>query len=62
VSNPIEIEANQFAAELLMPVVSVKKDLKTPGVKYPNRMEYIVSQEALGWKISLFVVLWNNYP
>jgi hypothetical protein len=53
VSNPIEIEANQFAAELLMPVAAVKKDLKTPGVKIPElAWKYIVSQEALGWKIS----------
>ncbi len=53
IKNPVEIEANQFAAELLIPLASLKKDLKTPGVKVPElAWKYIVSQEAMGWKIS----------
>lgn len=51
--DPIEVEANQFAAELLIPLESIKKDLITPGVKIPDlAWKYIVSQEAMGWKIS----------
>ncbi len=53
VKDPIETEANQFAAELLIPLASIKKDLKTPGTKVPDlAWKYIVSQEAMGWKIS----------
>lgn len=53
VKDPIEIEANQFAAELLIPLASINKDLKSPGVKVPElAWKYIVSQEAMGWKIS----------
>src|SRR3990167_3136571 len=45
IKNPVEIEANQFAAELLIPLASLKKDLKTPGVKVPElAWKYIVSQ------------------
>lgn len=51
--NPVEVEANQFAAELLIPLASLKKDLKTPGVRVPElAWKYIVSQEAMGWKIA----------
>lgn len=51
--DPIEVEANQFAAELLIPLESIKKDLATSGVKIPDlAWKYIVSQEAMGWKIS----------
>ncbi len=53
IKDPIEVEANQFAAELLIPLVSIKKDLKMPGAKVPDlAWKYIVSQEAMGWKIS----------
>lgn len=53
IKNPVEVEANQFAAELLIPLASLKKDLKIPGVKVPKlSWKYIVSQEAMGWKIS----------
>lgn len=53
IKDPIEVEANQFAAELLIPLASIKKDLGTPGAKVPElAWKYIVSQEAMGWKIS----------
>lgn len=53
VKDPIETEANQFAAELLIPLASIKKDLVQPGVNVPElAWKYIVSQEAMGWKIS----------
>lgn len=53
IKDPIEVEANQFAAELLIPLASIKKDLKNPGDKVPEiAWKYIVSQEAMGWKIS----------
>lgn len=53
IRNPIEVEANQFAAELLIPLASIKKDLRTPGTTVPDlAWKYIVSQEAMGWKIS----------
>lgn len=53
VSDPIETEANQFAAELLIPLASIKKDLVKPGVTVPElAWKYIVSNEAMGWKIS----------
>lgn len=48
----IEVEANQFAAELLIPLALIKKDLKKPNAKVPElAWKYIVSQEAMGWKI-----------
>lgn len=47
-----EQEANAFAAELLMPLEFLKKDF-TQGVDVPTlAWRYIVSQEAMGWKIS----------
>jgi len=53
IKNPIEAEANQFAAELLIPLAFVKKDLKVSGAEIPQlAWKYIVSQEAMGWKIS----------
>lgn len=53
VRDPIETEANQFASELLIPLAFLKKDLKSPGVKIPElAFKYIVSNEAMGWKIS----------
>lgn len=51
--NPIETEANQFAAELLIPLSSIKRDLKTKNAKIPElAWKYIVSQEAMGWKVA----------
>lgn len=51
--NPIEVEANQFAAELLIPLALIKKDLQTPNAKIPQlAWKYIVSKEAMGWKVS----------
>lgn len=53
VKDPIEVGANQFAAELLIPLASIKKDLRSPKAKVPDlAWKYIVSQEAMGWKIS----------
>jgi hypothetical protein len=53
IKDPIEVEANQFAAELLIPLASIKKDLKKPDAKVSEiAWRYIVSQEAMGWKIS----------
>lgn len=49
---PYEVEANQFAAELLMPLELIKKDLKRR-VKIDQLAEkYMVSPEAMGWKIA----------
>jgi hypothetical protein len=48
-----ELEADAFAAELLMPLSFLNKDLKTGGVSIPDlAWKYIVSQEAMGWKVS----------
>lgn len=51
-SRDSEIEANQFAAELLMPSEILKESLKR-GYKVDELAhEYMVSSEAIGWKIS----------
>jgi len=51
--NSIEAEANQFAAELLIPLTLIKKDLQNPNAKISQlAWKYIVSKEAMGWKIS----------
>lgn len=49
----IETEANQFAAELLMPLEFLKKDLKSnPSADIAKLAElYWVSQEAMGWRV-----------
>jgi len=48
-----ETEANQFAAELLMPLSFLKVDLKKDGAKVDDlAWKYIVSKEAMGWKIA----------
>ena len=50
-SSVFETEANAFASELLMPHEFLKRDLK--GKKIDDvAFEYIVSKEALGWKVS----------
>jgi Zn-dependent peptidase ImmA (M78 family) len=52
-SSPLETEANQFAAELLMPQAFLKNDLKK-GMKNISMLatKYWVSEEAMGWRIS----------
>lgn len=51
--SPNETEANQFASELLIPLAFIKADLKKGGVTVDDlAWKYIVSKEAMGWKIS----------
>ncbi len=51
--DPVEVEANIFAAELLMPFKWLKEDLKGYGVKIDElAYKYWVSKEAMGWRIS----------
>lgn len=51
--SPAETEANSFSAELLMPTALVKKDLGLGTMDIPAlAWKYIVSQEAMGWKVS----------
>jgi len=48
-----ETEANQFASELLMPLAFLKADLKKGHTTVKDlAWKYIVSEEAMGWKIS----------
>lgn len=48
---PQEREANQFAAELLMPLDFIKADFKnSPNIDGLSK-KYLVSKEALGWKL-----------
>jgi len=48
-----ETEANQFASELLMPLAFLKTDLKKAHTTVKDlAWKYIVSEEAMGWKIS----------
>jgi Zn-dependent peptidase ImmA (M78 family) len=48
-----EIEANQFAAHLIMPTLMLKKDIKA-GNKSVERLAklYVVSEEAMWWQLS----------
>lgn len=50
--SPTETEANQFAAELLMPLAMLKRDLKAMPDIPKLAWRYIVSVEAMGWKLS----------
>jgi hypothetical protein len=50
-SSVAEIEANQFASELLMPLSIIKGDFKTCTNLAALAKKYQVSEEALGWKI-----------
>lgn len=48
-----ETEANQFASELLMPLSFLKMDFKKEKVTIKDlSWKYIVSEEAMGWKIA----------
>jgi len=48
---PEEIEANQFAAELLMPLEMLKKDLQSKKNAKDIAREYNVSEEAVWWRL-----------
>lgn len=51
-SNPVEAEANEFAAELLMPLQQFKKDCKNEVSSIDDLAEkYQVSKEAAGWRM-----------
>lgn len=53
-----EIEANIFAAELLIPFGWIKKDLKSFNASIPELAgKYWVSEEAMGWRIAKSDVL-----
>lgn len=52
-ANPIEKEANAFAAELLMPLQQFKKDCRSRLKSLDELSEkYQVSKEAAGWQLS----------
>ncbi|MBI2612803.1 ImmA/IrrE family metallo-endopeptidase [Candidatus Kaiserbacteria bacterium] len=52
-SSPNETEANAFASELLMPLSFLKADFKRGAAQVPElAWRYIVSKEAMGWKIA----------
>ena len=51
--SPNETEANQFASELLMPLSFLNKDFKKGKAKIDELAYlYIVSKEAMGWKVA----------
>lgn len=53
-----EIEANMFAAELLIPFQWVKTDLKNLNASIPGlAKKYWVSEEAMGWRVAKSDVL-----
>ncbi len=59
--DPLEMEANQFAAELLMPTYILKEDLKNNiGDIQTLAIKYNVSKLAMGWKIAKTVGLLNK--
>jgi Zn-dependent peptidase ImmA (M78 family) len=49
--DPTDIEANQFAAELLIPLDFIKKDFAENKNLKEIALKYKVSEEALGWKL-----------
>ena len=49
--SPQEREANQFAAELLMPLDFIKADFETNQNIDDLSKKYLVSKEAMGWKL-----------
>lgn len=50
--NPIETEANAFAAELLLPKTELKNSI-AGGLKVPEIAEkYLVSEEVVGWSLA----------
>ncbi len=49
--NPHEVEANQFAAELLMPLEKLKEDCRI-GIDAPElAKKYYVSEESMWWRL-----------
>lgn len=48
---PSEIEANQFAAELLMPLAMLKKALDTISTVDGLARAFWVSKDAMGWRV-----------
>ena len=52
-----ETEANQFASELLMPLTFLKNDFKSGVDVKTLAWQYIVSQEAMGWKLASTTLL-----
>ena len=57
-ASPIETEANEFAAELLMPLQQFKKDFRSNSLNIDQLSEkYQVSREAAGWRLSRSGVL-----
>ncbi|MBL8031280.1 MAG: ImmA/IrrE family metallo-endopeptidase [Candidatus Doudnabacteria bacterium] len=48
-----EVEANQFAAHLIMPTVMLRKDIKA-GIRDVKELatRYFVSEEAMWWQLS----------
>jgi Zn-dependent peptidase ImmA (M78 family) len=48
---PEEVEANQFAAELLMPLEMIKNDLKNKRNAKDIARMYNVSEEAVWWRL-----------
>lgn len=51
-TDPIETEANEFAAELLMPLQQFKKDCKNGITSIDELAEkYQVSKDAAGWRL-----------
>jgi Zn-dependent peptidase ImmA (M78 family) len=55
---PIEIEANLFAIELLIPFSWIKKDLENYDASIPKlAKKYWVSEEAMGWRVAKSDVL-----
>jgi Zn-dependent peptidase ImmA (M78 family) len=53
-SDPLEVEANQFAAELLMPLSLFKKEWQANPDAKLLAARYQVSQEAAWWRIRGF--------
>lgn len=51
-SRNAEIEANQFAAELLIPSTLLKKDFKRECTINKLAWDYIVSPEAMEWRVA----------
>jgi Zn-dependent peptidase ImmA (M78 family) len=49
--DPFETEANQFAAELLMPITMFKRDWKEIGAPKAISERYNVSEEAVWWRL-----------
>lgn len=50
-NNLEDIEANQFAAELLIPLQFIREDFKNNQNIKELSVKYLVSEEAMGWKL-----------